>query len=413
MVGEVEVSRTGFMLAIYLALTAPRSGSAAQTKSEPSSASSSSSASDKKPQTHSGYVGDQACLPCHQEKADTYSRTAHHRTSQLAGEETIAGPFTSGTNILKTSNPGLFFRMDAKQDGFYQTAVLGVDPVTTSRSESFDLVVGSGRKGQTYLYWKGDQLFQLPVSYWVEIGQWVNSPGYRDGVADFTRPVVPRCLECHGTYAESVAGRPPPNRYKEATVVLGIGCERCHGPGRKHAEKNRPSSAQAGTSIVNPSKLSREQQIEVCAQCHGGPGKRLLASLFSYVPGEPLDDFIELDRFDPNAKVDVHGNQVALLQRSRCFQSSAIMSCVTCHDVHMPQRDVAAFSQRCLSCHKMENCGLYPKLGTPIANRCIDCHMPNQQSTVIVSDSNGRQVRPQIRTHWIKIYADAYAQEGR
>jgi hypothetical protein len=28
------------------------------------------------------------------------------------------------------------------------------------------------------LFWKNDQLFQLPVSYWNELG-WINSPGYR------------------------------------------------------------------------------------------------------------------------------------------------------------------------------------------------------------------------------------------
>jgi hypothetical protein len=38
------------------------------------------------------------------------------------------------------------------------------------------LVTGSGEKGQTYLYWRGNQLFQLPVSYWTELREWVNSP---------------------------------------------------------------------------------------------------------------------------------------------------------------------------------------------------------------------------------------------
>jgi Cytochrome c554 and c-prime len=403
------------MLAMCVALSASRSISPGQTKSVPSSTSFhlTQSVSDQKPLTRASYVGDEACRSCHQDKAESYWQTAHHRTSQQAGKETIAGPFTPGANILKTSNPGLFFRMDAKEGGFYQTAVLGVEPVTTSRSEKFDVVVGSGRKGQTYLYWKGDQLFQLPVSYWVEIGQWVNSPGYRDGVADFTRPVVSRCLECHGTYAESVAGPPPPNHYKRASVTLGIGCERCHGPGRDHVEGVRSGSAEGTKVAVNPSKMPHDRQIEVCAQCHGGPGKRLPASVFFYVPGEPLDNYIELDHFDPSAKVDVHGNQVALLQRSRCFQSSASMSCFTCHNVHVSQRDVQAFSDRCLTCHKIESCGQYSKIGPPIVNKCIDCHMPNQQSNVIVSDSNGRQVRPEIRTHWIKVYPEDQAQEER
>jgi hypothetical protein len=43
-------------------------------------------------------------------------------------------------------------------------------PYTTEHTERFDYVIGSGGKGQTYLYWKGDLLFQLPVSYWTELG---------------------------------------------------------------------------------------------------------------------------------------------------------------------------------------------------------------------------------------------------
>ena len=373
-----------------------------------------SPARQNKPLARANYVGDETCGSCHQDKVEAFFQTAHHRTSQPAHRDSIAGPFAPDTNLLKTANPGLFYRMDVKADGFYQTAVFGIGAVTSTRSEKFDLVIGSGRKGQTYLYWKGDRLFQLPVSYWIEPGQWVNSPGFRDGLADFNRPVVPRCLECHATYAEAIAGSPPPNHYDRSSVTLGIACERCHGPGRDHVARHRAEAAEStGPVIVNPSKLLRDRQVEVCAQCHGGPGRKLLASLFSYVPGEPLDGYMERDHFDPSANIDVHGNQVALLQKSDCFQASAGMSCSTCHDVHRPQRDASAFSARCLACHKMETCGLYRKIGGQIADKCVDCHMPNQQSNLIVSDSNGRQVRPKVRTHWIKVYPETQAQEGR
>ena len=42
----------------------------------------------------------------------------------------------------------------------------------------FDIVVGSGTRGQTYLYWQGNQLYQLPVSYFTPAHTWSNSPGY-------------------------------------------------------------------------------------------------------------------------------------------------------------------------------------------------------------------------------------------
>jgi hypothetical protein len=132
------------------------------------------------------YVGDGACNSCHQEKVDTFHRTSHYLTSRLPDHNSILGSFAPGANVLKTSNPDLFFRMDMKDASFFQTAVEGVPPYIDSHTERVDLVVGSGGKGQTYLYWKGDLLFQLPVSYWREIG-WVNSPGYSDGVAHFSK----------------------------------------------------------------------------------------------------------------------------------------------------------------------------------------------------------------------------------
>jgi hypothetical protein len=349
------------------------------------------------------YLGDEACGACHSGKTESYVHTAHHLSSRLPTQDSIFGSFAEGKNILKTSNPALYFRMEAKADGFYQTSVWASPTVTASRKERFDIVIGTGRVGQSYLYWKDDRLFQLPVSYWTDLESWVNSPGYRDGTANFDRPVVARCLECHVGYAESVAGPDPPNHFKPASLVMGISCERCHGPGRDHAEAMATKKATAG--IVNPAKLTRERQIEVCAQCHGG--KRMPVTLaFSYIPGEPLDNYFRRDASDSGAAVDVHGNHVALLEKSRCFQSSPEMNCSTCHDVHQTRRGVAEFSSRCLKCHKMETCGEFQKLREKIAENCVDCHMPVQASNKIISNSNGKQARAMVRNHWIKIYPE-------
>lgn len=375
-------------------------------------AASPAGAADSRSALPTNYVGDSVCRSCHQEQADTFVRTAHHLTSQPADANSILGKFADGENILKTANPELFFRMEANERGHFQTAVMGIPPDTTTRSEHFDLVIGSGGKGQTYLYWKNDELFQLPVTYWTELGQWVNSPGYRDGIPDFSRRVLPRCLDCHATYFESLA--PPLNHYRNTGFQLGITCEKCHGMGRDHvARQTSKEPASSPQLIVNPAKLSRDRQMDLCALCHAGIGE-LAAPPFSFLPGEPLEKYLSLPRLDPNASIDVHGSQVELLKKSRCYQSSEAMSsearsseamtCSTCHNVHVPQHDLAAFSQRCLACHKVESCGLFPTRGREIAGNCIDCHMPNQQTNLIVSDSNGRKVKPKVRNHWIKIY---------
>ena len=345
-------------------------------------------------------MGDEKCLACH-EKQKSYPSTAHHFTSRPATKDSIAGKFEEGKNIVKTAEPEVYYRMEARTDGFFQTAVMGNAPMISGR---FDLVIGSGRKGQTYLYWdQSDQLYQLPVSFWTELDTWVNSPGYDDRAVNFSRPVLPRCLECHASSFEALQDSSAGNRYNRSDYVLGISCEKCHGPGQEHTnlqnDKTRKPSDQL---IVNTAKLSRERQIGLCALCHGGLGLAK-APAFSYTAGKDLENYLHLQAPGPNEAVDVHGNQVAMLERSRCYQASG-MTCSTCHDVHLPQRDPAAFAGRCLTCHKVQSCRLFRKSGDRIAGKCVDCHMPNQTSNVIFSTHDGVQIRPKVRTHWIKVY---------
>jgi hypothetical protein len=349
---------------------------------------------------------DRACLECHTGKA-TFEQTAHHLTSTLPASTSVAGHFGPGQNVLLTSSPYLHFRMDSTKAGFHQTAIMGRPPDTTSRSERFAFVVGSGRKGQSYLYWgPNDRLYQLPVSYWTSLGKWINSPGYVDGNVNFDRPVTPRCLECHATSFESVPGLNVANQYQRTGMILGVTCESCHTSGREHVTRERsPLRAVLPSEIVNPARLPRERQLDQCALCHGGLGT-LRTEAFSYVPGQQLAQHLELRIPSPDEPVDVHGNQVALLERSRCFRSSQ-MTCATCHDVHRPQRDVVALSNKCLTCHTVQSCGLAPLHNQTLVGRCVDCHMPKLTSNTIVSSYNGREERIQVRTHWIKVYPQA------
>jgi hypothetical protein len=356
---------------------------------------------DSKSNERADYVGDSACEGCHADKVAAFHQTAHYLTSSVPDHTSILGSVVPGDNILKTSNPNLYFRMDEHDTGFFQTAVAGAPPNTSSRTERFAVVVGSGDKGQTYLYWNEDQLFQLPVSYWKTLG-WVNSPGYRDGFANFDRQIIPRCLECHATYFAALP--PPSNRYRTTGFSLGIQCEKCHGPGREHVEREKAKTDPAASGILNPAQFTRDRQMDLCAWCHAGHGRPLLPS-FSYLPNNPLDKYIDLPPPDPNAPLDVHGNQVGLLKQSRCFISSN-MTCLTCHDTHRTQHDLAEFSQKCLSCHKPDS-ATFSKREHPVTGNCIDCHMPKQETNLIVFNRNGESLKPQMRSHWIKVYSPA------
>jgi hypothetical protein len=362
-----------------------------------------------------GYVGDAACLPCHKEKSLSYRRTAHFLTSQPANEDSILGSFKDGSNILMIAdpkdtsvNPRLYFRMDKKNDGYYETAVAERGAQKLTRSERIDVVIGSGVRGQTYLYWHGNQLYELPVSYWTDGHQWINSPGYTDGTANFARRADPRCLECHTTYIRALSPDPQMNLYDKASLVMGISCETCHGPGAAHVALERSATARQSSSttpaILNPARFDRERQIDQCALCHNGTARQELMPAFSYRPGEPLEQYFTPNPLAVTEQPDVHGNQVGLLMRSRCYLSSSSMTCSTCHDVHAPERSVADYSNRCLACHRWQSCDVSKKMGIRITHNCIDCHMPLEQTNAIVSVTANKTLRTSIRSHWIKIY---------
>jgi hypothetical protein len=327
----------------------------------------------------------------------------------------VLGSFASGSNVLKISDPapaigdpGVSYVMEERDGGYYVTAVTGFAGDLQRRSERIDVVIGSGVRGQTFLYWRGDELYELPVSYWTDGGQWINSPGYRNGPPNFERPASPRCLECHVGYVKALSADSRSCRYDKTSLSIGLSCEVCHGPGGQHAARF-PKVAQAATKtsdtlILNPKYFSRDRQVDLCALCHSGAARREILPAFSYRPGEPLARYLSADSVTTELHPDVHANQVGLLKRSRCYMGSPTMSCSTCHEVHAPERIAASYSDRCLICHRVESCGIEKKMGPSIAKNCIDCHMPVEQTNAIVSETGNRVIRTKMRTHWIKVY---------
>ena len=360
-----------------------------------------------------GYAGDASCASCHAKQGLSYLHTAHAHTSSRMGDEAVTGSFEAGGNDLKISDPapaigdpGIAYRMERKDASYYVSAITGFKGDLQTRSERMDLVVGSGVRGESYLSWRGDGLFELPVSYWTDGKQWINSPGYRNGSPNFDRPATARCLECHFSYAEALSSDVRANRFVRASVQPGISCEVCHGPGARHAAlfaKGVPTKA-ADPLILNPKRFSRDRQVDLCALCHNGASQQQIAAAFTYVPGQPLSTYLREESASNDTRPDVHANQVGLLKRSKCYLSSPAMTCSTCHEVHAPEQAAASYSGKCLGCHRVEDCGIEQTQGPGIAKDCVSCHMPIQQTNAIVSQTGDKLIRTRMRTHWIKVY---------
>lgn len=318
--------------------------------------------------TASAAPGWQECASCHPEEVDQYRLSGMGRSiSKLANGHPV-GPYGHGFS-------GTAFRTSVSAAGLVQEIESG----GLSAKYQIDYVIGSGNAAFGYLVRVGDALFQSPIAYYTERGQWGMAPGMeQDPSPDFNRPATPECLWCH-------AGRPAHtpdtvNRYGDPALdAEAITCDRCHGPSEPHLA--RPSAA----TIFNPAAAAPRERDSVCEQCHLGGTMRVLhpgRTFGSFQPGGMLENFWTVfvgvprtaggeDRF----QVVSHVEQLSL---SRCaVESGDALWCGTCHNPHeYPIDPKAYFSARCLQCHAE---GLPPDHEAHRGD-CVSCHMPRRQS---------------------------------
>ena len=367
-------------------------------------------AAKEEPDKFAQFAGSATCMSCHKEIHDSCMLTSHHLTTAPASDKAIRGSFETGKNIFPF-HPGLYVAMEKRDSGYFQVAYSkGVEKI----AKRFDIVVGSGAKGQTYLTWYKDELFQLPISYLTTANEWANSPGYPDRVV-YNRPVTSRCMECHSTYADVISQpNKEPEEFNRQQILYGIECEKCHGPGAQHVayETAHPASKE-GKDIINPARFSRQQSLDLCALCHGGRLQKTAPS-FEFTAGDTLANYFVKNTSAPTTKeIDVHGNQYGLLSESKCFINSSTMTCLTCHSPHANERsNERLFSQRCMTCHNKEHgtfCKINPSTVSSISSNCIDCHMPKLPSHSVALLLPGHMVPTAalIHTHTIKVYPEA------
>ncbi|MGH7246846.1 MAG: tetratricopeptide repeat protein, partial [Pseudomonadota bacterium] len=341
----------------------------------------------------SGEVGSKACAVCHADIYRRYSATGMSRSSGAAGSgefrESAQAPgsvvreFTESFAHAVFSDPvsGAKYRVLDGPDGY--RLEFSRDSTGAGGHRLLKWFVGSGRVGRSYLFSLDGFLFQSPVSYYSAPAKWDISPGYqRYRTINLTRPVETQCLQCHASRLQPVAGTQ--NGFRDPPFLEGgVGCERCHGPGKEHVARMR-SERSGPSEIVNPAKLAPARRDSVCAQCHlSGAARiaRVRPQHDNYEPGALLSDysafFVWAGAALPVMKVTSH---VERLEQSRCKKSSGDrMWCGTCHDPHgEPAADARAafYRARCEKCHTPSDCRQTREARRTANDDCIACHMP-------------------------------------
>ena len=352
------------------------------------------------------FAGPETCVTCHPSITDSHALTPHFLTSRQGKIENVKGSFDSGKNVFVMTER-LKVVMDKTPSGLFQRAFVDGKEVD---KKPIDITVGSGRQGQTYLFWQDNALFQLPVSYHAPSDTWSNSPGYPTDQISFNRNIEARCLECHSTYFKIEKTIGNLETFDRNQVMLGVDCERCHGPAGRHVAYHQKHPGESTPQYVtNPARLNRKQKLDNCALCHSGIRNNFMPS-FTYMVGDNLDDFsYSTYAADSAATLDVHGNQYGLLTSSKCFRMSA-MDCSSCHNVHVKETNkLDVFSARCMNCHKKGSdqfCTQPEVPGLVLSRNCIDCHMPALPSRqVFLQASEKSKSTPFfIRTHLVGNY---------
>lgn len=341
------------------------------------------------------FVGSEACARCHEKISRQYAQSGMARSWRAVDEQTL-GDFGNAT--VEDDKSGYRYRVLREEGRIFQeeTRLAPEGESSHQLRVQADYTVGSGNHAQAMVAEHNGYLHQLPIAWFSASKSWRLNPGYELVNHRFSRAIPPGCVECHGPIAAYEA--PTRNRF-QTPLAEGIGCERCHGPGREHVAywddvhaRNLPAlppkdpEAFARASMVHPRRDNPHRTNDVCMQCHlqgdvtvFQPG----SGPFCFRPGEDLSahrlDFLVKTDQPESFGLASHG---ARMMQSRCYlESEPKLTCIHCHDPHLPTRAFAPsyFDARCTDCHPPASCmrevppGMEKK-----AEGCVGCHMPRR-----------------------------------
>jgi hypothetical protein len=175
------------------------------------------------------YAGTESCRNCHQAIYDFFSATRHHHESEPASEENIKGSFSKNENIIYLDSTA---EVDNGKKG-RRSIPGGLYKREEERAERFDITIGTGKHGQTYLYWNIIMSFtQLPclippIRIIGVIVRAILTTKYF--LIDLSKPVAWNAILLLQNRIYFLG-------FDRNQMIYGIDCERCHGPAANHVE---------------------------------------------------------------------------------------------------------------------------------------------------------------------------------
>jgi hypothetical protein len=340
-----------------------------------------------------GYVGMAVCASCHKNVHDTYIHTGMGRSFDHAIWQKTAAKFDAHALVYDTARNFYYFPFFRDSTFFVLEYRLENGDTVHRRLEKISYIVGSGQHTNSHIIDINGYAYQAPVTYYTQEGRWDMAPGFRGYNTRFGRILTEECITCHNNYPTLQPG----SLNKFTDMPRGIECERCHGPGELHARKmlagqTVDTAKMADYTIVNPRRLTRDLQMDLCQRCHL-QGVAVLnegKTFFDFKPGIKLSEVMNvfLPRYTNSHEKFIMASQADRLRMSKCFMQSENLTCLTCHHPHRSVEITPAsqYNQACLSCHKhrpQSVCSAPQPERQAQGDVCWKCHMPMSGSTDI------------------------------
>ncbi|MEM7115804.1 MAG: multiheme c-type cytochrome [Chloroflexota bacterium] len=386
------------------------------------------------------YVGSESCGDCHTFTYDSWKKSPHAKMTRRPSSETVVGNFDNHSwTVPPEAVVNQFDSLPAvrmyQENGDYYMALR--NPTGEDYTPFKIAYVIGYQYRQTYLTEEeGGVLRRLPLQWSVEAQAYFAYWNFQEGSLSTTSDLWAQmqslnsawnlyCARCHTTNLD-IADKNDSHTYAVTDWTDdGIGCESCHGPGSQHvnyfassytnrlaAFMNSRVRGEPVAYIANAPKLTKGEDLSVCARCHGPDILLTTTEIYRvYEPGyseegrindlSPYFQQLPMDpgRTHPTIETwdDGESKGIAMVFRSfvesECYEKDE----VRCYDCHDPHNNKEPRIEGILEASEVSNnycLGCHTELRDQIAEHtqhepgtsgsfCYDCHMPQEILSIV------------------------------